>query len=437
MDNHSDDATVGIQFMSQCREEEGDGDGDDHISFTAEGHSTRLLSKMASLREEGNQLCDVVLEIGLRRIYAHRVVLSACSGYFCAMFTNSMLESKQETITLTDLDEAAVQDLVEFAYTSNIDIHEDNVQPLLKAASILQLSEVRGACSAFLSRQLHPSNCLGIANFAEVHGCTELAQTAKDYILDQFTEVVQCDEYVQLGLEGVKHLIASESIRIRSEEAVFEAMYRWLSYNQPHRHQHACDLLSCIRLPLLNPLYLAEKVYSQEVFKSRDCVELIMNTMIYHTVPEKKAHLRRGVVNDIPRKGTIGTLFAIGGMDTCRNKGSIECFDVRKNEWKFVCHSQAACRRLQFGVAVLNSVIYVVGGRNGLRTLNTVDCYNPTTNTWDSLTPMCSYRHGVGVGVMSGPMYAVGGHDGWSYLCSVERYRGMWCWREREGVSVF
>lgn len=391
------------------------------ISFTAEGHSTRLLSKMACLRDEGRHLCDVVLQLGSRKIYAHRVVLSACSNYFCAMFTNTMLESKQDTVTLTDVDEKAVEELVEFAYTAKIDIHEDNVQPLLKASSILQLSEVMGACSDFLKQQLHPSNCLGIANFAEVHGCTALTDTSRQYVLDHFMEVVRFDEYLQLSMEGVKQLLVSDAINVHSEEQVFESMHKWITHDLQLRGKYAHELLSCIRLPLLRPLYLAEQVYAKEVYcHHQGCTELIMKAMIYHTVQEKKSQMR-SVINDRPRKGTMGTMFAIGGMDTCRNKGSIECFDARKDVWQWVCHSQAACRRLQFGVAVLNSKVYVVGGRNGLRTLNTVDCYDPATNSWDSVTPMCSYRHGVGVGVMSGPMYAVGGHDGWSYLCSVER----------------
>lgn len=395
-------------------------DDTDRISFTAEGHSSRLLKRMASLRKQGYQLCDVVLELGTKKIPAHRVVLSACSNYFCAMFTNRMLESTQEIVTLTDLDEEAVEELVNFAYTSNIDIHEDNVQPLLKAASILQLSEVMSACSAFLSQQLHPSNCLGIANFAEVHGCSELTQSAQEYILDHFPEVVQSDEYLQLGVEGVKQLMSSDCIRVHCEEEVFEAMHRWLVHNVQEREKYASELLSCIRLPLLKPLYLTEQVYSKKLYGTKQCVELVMNTMVYHTVKEKRAQLK-GVINDLPRKGSMGTLFAIGGMDSYCNKGSIEYFNARKNHWKLISRSPVACRRLQFGVAVLSSKIYVVGGRNGLRTLNSVDCYNPVTNSWESITPMCSYRHGVSVGVMCGPMYAVGGHDGWSYLCSVER----------------
>ena len=394
------------------------------VTFTAEGHASRLLEKMSTLRRN-DRLCDVILKVGPKEkeIRAHRLVLSACSKYFCAMFTNKMLESNLECITLSDLDDTALEELVEFAYTSRINVHEGNVQSVLKAASILQLSEIIGVCCSFLSGQLHPSNCLGISSFAEAHGCTALHEVATEYIKDNFTEVVQCEEFLHQSIEDVDSLLSSDSIHVTSEEAVFEAMYRWLQYNLAERGKHVYKLLCCIRLPLLKPLYLAECVYPKEIFK-RDpqCLELIANAMIYHTVKEQQPHLREVTkVNDKPRKATMGTIFVIGGMDTCRNKVSIEYFDARKDCWVLVSTSQAACKRLQFGVAVLHSCIYIVGGRNGLRTLNSVDSYDPASDTWESVVPMCSYRHGVGVATMSGPLYAVGGHDGWSYLSSVER----------------
>lgn len=53
-------------------------------------------------------------------------------------------------------------------------------------------------------------------------------------------------------------------------------------------------------------------------------------------------------------------------------------------------------RRLQFGVAVLDGRLYVVGGRDGLKTLNTVECYNPHSKTWSVMPPMSTHRHGLG-----------------------------------------
>lgn len=53
-------------------------------------------------------------------------------------------------------------------------------------------------------------------------------------------------------------------------------------------------------------------------------------------------------------------------------------------------------RRLQFGVAVIDDKLFVIGGRDGLKTLNSVECYNPKTKTWTVLPPMSTHRHGLG-----------------------------------------
>lgn len=48
------------------------------------------------------------------------------------------------------------------------------LQVLLPAASLLQLVDVRQVCCEFLQSQLHPTNCLGIRAFADLHTCTQL-----------------------------------------------------------------------------------------------------------------------------------------------------------------------------------------------------------------------------------------------------------------------
>lgn len=55
------------------------------------------------------------------------------------------------------------------------------LQVLLPAAGLLQLQEVKRACCEFLSTQLHPTNCLGIQAFADLHACTELLSLANAY----------------------------------------------------------------------------------------------------------------------------------------------------------------------------------------------------------------------------------------------------------------
>ncbi|XP_026681069.1 kelch-like protein 17 isoform X2 [Diaphorina citri] len=112
------------------------------------------------------QLCDVTLRCGMDTIHAHRVVLASTSPYFHAMFNDDMVEKGQTEIGFQDIDAMALRHLVDFSYTGEIMITEENVQVLLPASSLLQISSVREACCKFLMRQLHPSNCLGIRSFA-------------------------------------------------------------------------------------------------------------------------------------------------------------------------------------------------------------------------------------------------------------------------------
>lgn len=139
-------------------------------------------------------MCDVVLIVGQRKIFAHRVILSACSPYFHAMFTGELAESRQTEVTIRDIDENAMELLIDFCYMSNITVEESNVQTLLPAACLLQLAEIQDVCCEFLKRQLDPSNCLGIRAFADTHACRDLLRIADKFTQHNFQEVKKCSE---------------------------------------------------------------------------------------------------------------------------------------------------------------------------------------------------------------------------------------------------
>lgn len=65
--------------------------------------------------------------------FVSRVILSACSPYFRAMFTGELAESRQTEVTIRDIDELAMELLIDFCYSSNIVVEEGNVQTLLPA----------------------------------------------------------------------------------------------------------------------------------------------------------------------------------------------------------------------------------------------------------------------------------------------------------------
>lgn len=111
---------------------------------------------------ENQEMCDVEIRVGNKSFKCHRVVLACASLYFRAMFKSEMAETKQEVITIQDLDEDAMEKVVNFAYTARIKITTETVQQILFAASILQIESVAEACANFMKLHLHPSNCIEV-----------------------------------------------------------------------------------------------------------------------------------------------------------------------------------------------------------------------------------------------------------------------------------
>jgi len=369
-----------------------------------------------------HELCDVVITVGARKIFAHKVILAACSPYFRAMFTGAMSESSQTEVTIRDVDETAMDILIDFCYTSNIVVEENNVQTLLPAACLLQLAEIQDVCCEFLKRQLDPSNCLGIRAFADTHACRELLRIADKFTQHNFQEVMDHEEFLLLPLSQLIDIISSDELNVRSEEQVFQAVMAWIKYNMTERRGHLSVVLQHVRMPLLTPKFLVGTVGSDILIKSDEaCRDLVDEAKNYLLLPQERPLMQgpRTRPRKPIRKGEV--LFAVGGWCSGDAIASVERYDPQTGEWKMV--SPMSKRRCGVGVAVLNDLLYAVGGHDGQSYLNSIERYDPQTNQWSSdVAPTSSCRTSVGVAVLDGFLYAVGGQDGVSCLNHVERY---------------
>ena len=115
---------------------------------------------MQELRH-GHFLCDVVLCVDGHKFAAHKIVLAGTSPYLKAMFTNGMLETDQDVVEIRGVDAKTMENLLDFMYTSTVEITVNNVQSILQGASMLGLQQLRMLCAQFLQLQLTAANCLG------------------------------------------------------------------------------------------------------------------------------------------------------------------------------------------------------------------------------------------------------------------------------------
>lgn len=213
----------------------------DGIHFDlSDDHRRIVFSKIEDLRLS-KVLCDVQLNVGSKQIPAHKLLLASSVPYFYSMFTHDLIESRQDVITLKDMDPVSIEAIINFVYTSKITINQKNVQALLRVASLLQVNLVQKKCSDFLEKQLDPSNCLGIYAFAEMHGCVHLKTKAKNYFDRNFCKVVKEDEYLNLPFERLRWFLDQNELCVRSE---IEVSYVEKSDSKPFSMIHRQEIMS-------------------------------------------------------------------------------------------------------------------------------------------------------------------------------------------------
>ncbi|XP_058035936.1 kelch-like protein 18 isoform X2 [Ahaetulla prasina] len=396
-------------------------DPEDLVHFSVGDLPSRGYGVMGEIRRQG-KLCDVTLKVGDHKFSAHRIVLAASIPYFHAMFTNDMMECKQEEIAMQGLDPSALEALINFAYNGHLAIDQQNVQSLLMGASFLQLQNIKDACCSFLKERLHPKNCLGVRQFAETMMCALLYDAANRFVHQHFVEVSMSEEFLALPYEDVLELISRDELHVKMEEQVYEAALSWIRYDREQREAFLPELLSRIRLPLCRPQFLSDRVQQDDLVRNcYKCRDLVDEAKDYHLMPERQRPLldfktRPRCCTSIP-----GLIYAVGGLNSAGDSlNVVEVFDPVANHWE-KCQPMTTPRS-RVGVAVVNGLLYAIGGYDGQWRLSTVEIYDPETDSWSRGGSMNSKRSAMGTVVLDGQIYVCGGYDGTSSLNSVEAY---------------
>uniref|UniRef100_U3FZE4 Kelch-like ECH-associated protein 1 n=1 Tax=Micrurus fulvius TaxID=8637 RepID=U3FZE4_MICFL len=392
------------------------------FSYTLEDHTKQAFNIMNQLRLS-QQLCDVTLRVKYKDIppadfQAHKVVLASSSPVFKAMFTMGLREQGMEIIPIEGIHPKVMERLIEFAYTASISVGEQCVLHVMNGAVMYQIDSVVKACCDFLVQQLDPSNAIGIANFAEQIGCTELHQRAREYIYMHFGEVSKQEEFFNLSHCQLVTLISRDELNVRCESEVFHACINWVKYDCENRRLYVQALLKAVRCHSLTPHFLQMQLQKCEILKSdsrcKDYLAKIFQDLTLHKP-----------TNDMPcRAPKVGQLIYTAGGYFRHSLSYLEAYNPSDGSWIQLADLQVP--RSGLAGCVVSGLFYAVGGRNnspdGNMDSDAIDCYNPMTNRWSPCAPMSVARNRIGVGVIDGMIYAVGGSFGSTHHNSVERY---------------
>ncbi|XP_055345218.1 kelch-like ECH-associated protein 1B isoform X2 [Paramacrobiotus metropolitanus] len=369
----------------------------------------------------GGSLCDVRLQAGLQVFPAHRVVLAASSNYFRAMFTTGMKEEKEELVKLENICPRILGKLIDFCYTSEITVGERWICKILPAAVMLQMPHVIDCCTHFLETHLDPYNAIGIAEFAHQHGCDALTRTAREFIDKNFSEVSQNEEFLQLSVCQLINLIKRDELVVHSESEVYDAVMRWIRYDEKHRRPNLEKIVYAVRCYFLPPSFLEQQLRSCDMLRSFPNCRQYLEKIVKELTEHKKCHMPKRRNPDLPM-----VIYVVGGY-LRYSLNRLDSFCPKSQVWRGLCNMPTF--RSGVSSAFVHGLLYVMGGRctlpEGNSDSNAVDAYDPFADAWRSCPPMSVARNRGGAINLDNMLYVVGGSMQTTFHRSGERYNPL------------
>ncbi|GIY30913.1 TD and POZ domain-containing protein 3 [Caerostris extrusa] len=186
----------------------------EHRDFHAEcSSSASVLDNFKKVYSYGVQ-CDVDLQTGAESFPAHKVVLSARSPVFKAMFSNDMKETVTNRVDLPDLDGGTVRQLLLYMYSDTVECLEwDSVRNLYAAADKYEIESLKTECSTILKGLLVPSQACDLLVLADMHRDNDLKKFAQDFISKNDECILDSNSWMeleqknpQLAMGAMRHL---------------------------------------------------------------------------------------------------------------------------------------------------------------------------------------------------------------------------------------
>lgn len=384
-----------------------------------------LIERLKEIRDDG-RLLDFTIYVGDDHIRAHKLILAACSDYFKAMFANNTTEDCEGRVDLKNVEPQTIRAIIDFYYSGQIEITEENFYSLLMAASRFQFKTVQDICEEFASIHLSAANCLGVAILCERCNLQNLSDKAFDCCLEQFESVIEGEEFLRLDENFLAKILSDDRLNVGHEIKVFDAVIEWVKFDENSRLSSLANLMSNVRFALIDPVILVQLTSSDLIRQSLECRDMIdtaKNISLLKGHPELYEQYI-GQLNTRPRASLKQQqrLYAVGGWTyEYKSTASAETYDPNTNLWTEI--SPMIQCRCGVGLTVLDDFIYAVGGHDGRKHLNSVERYDVHKKQWFEDVPNMKYsRTSVGVVTLDGHIYAIGGEFRSAASDKVEKY---------------
>jgi len=230
------------------------------------------------------------------------------------------------------------------------------------------------------------------------------------------------DEFLQLPVESLLHLLRSDDLCMESESQILEAALKWTMADLSLRRRHIYDVIGVVRMGLISSSLLDHTMTS--------CTDPGIKFVLHKLLQDLRAPLGLSLfIQCHPRRRSRRMLYVVGGYQ--RNPGTrwsdscslsqVDCYDTFLRLWRTAPSLQ--CARSGASVIAVDGVIYAMGGESDSMIFDSVERLEPALSSrWRTVEPMTVPRCGAGICAVGKLLFVFGGWVGSVIGTSVEVY---------------
>ena len=183
------------------------------------------------------------------------------SGDICSIVTVELAEQSayferllryhrgRGIIRLPEFLNAGFNSVVEYIRRGSTSITADNIYDIFIAADYLLVPKLKEECAQYIQELSNdPPTAINLWLTGRLLFWPEIGDVAFQKILENFENVWQSDEFLQMEADDIDSIISDDALNCKSEVSVFYAVMRWIVWNPEKRVEQAHKLLWNIRL---------------------------------------------------------------------------------------------------------------------------------------------------------------------------------------------
>jgi len=176
--------------------------------------------------QEFSDVC-FVLDDG-EKFYAMKGILVTRSPYFQALFTNKTEEKEAKEVIIHGVDRPSFAAIITYLYTGSVEISKENCVPLLKAADLFLVDDIKLMCAQELTSQVTTDTVLDTLFLAEQRNLTKLKKFCIKFLVDHLQEPTLhasfkqnfiCKQTNELIMEVIDYLLKKQNDMIKQRKS--------------------------------------------------------------------------------------------------------------------------------------------------------------------------------------------------------------------------